>query len=532
MTHLTDSIIVAGYFLLIFITGILVSRRYKDSSADEFITGGKTLNWYQTGFTVIAMAVDPGIIGLAGLGFLWGMYPVQWNGVHVWIVAWFAAMFFIPIYWRSKIYTTPELLEKRFNVQCRAFFSIVMVSILVVTLAFGVYLGALMLKNFLGWSFWMSVALIFGVAGFYVIMGGMRTVLAIDFYQAIYLLITMLIVCVTVLYNVGGISGFASIKILSDAGTRLPSTIPPNDWNLFSTKFYPLPALVLWSPIVGLSWLACNYGLVQRLLAAKSEKDAQKALLMVGGFAGFFVTLCCYFAGVSMRVLAPSILPDEAYPHAIITMFPVGVKGLLVGGIMAALLSTIDGMMTASSALVTEDIYIRFFRPKATGSERKIFIRIVQVVILVITLSIIPFVMKSKSAMTFLQNFYGDVLGVVVAIYLVGMFSKRATPRAAFISMITGVMLSVYLDNFTDINFAYVGIFSFAYAIAATLLLSQFEQPLSDEKLANLTIHTLSDAKAPWVGLKGWPDLWKWALGMAFFWFTATALWEWYVWTR
>ncbi|MFC1608440.1 hypothetical protein ACFL47_10775, partial [Candidatus Latescibacterota bacterium] len=84
------------------------------------------------------------------IGFLWGMYPTQWNAVHVWITTWVAAMFFVPIYWKSNICTTPELLEKRFNVQCRAFFSVVMLSVLIVTLAFGVYLGALVLKKLPG----------------------------------------------------------------------------------------------------------------------------------------------------------------------------------------------------------------------------------------------------------------------------------------------------------------------------------------------------------------------------------------------
>ncbi len=528
MSNYIDSIIVLAYFFIVFIAGYFVSRHYKSATAEEFITGRRSLNWYKTGFTVIAMAVDPGIIGLAGIGFLWGMYATQWNAVHVWITAWFAAMFFVPIYWRTKIYTTPELLEKRFNVQCRVFFSVVMVSVLIVTLAFGVYLGALLLENFLGWSFWMGVVLICAASGFYVIKGGMKTVLAIDFYQAIYLLITIGVVAGMALYKIGGISSLASIKTLNNAGTLMPSVIPPNDWNLYSTVFFPLPAIITWAVIAGQSWLICNYGMVQRLLAAKSERDAQKALLLVGGFS-VFVCICGYIMGTVMRELMPGIKPDESFMKSVLTMFPVGVKGFLVAGIMAALLSTIDGMMTASSALVTEDIYLRFIRPQARGNELKIFNRIVLSIVILITLLIIPFVMKSQTAMGFLQSFYGDVLGVIVALYLVGMFSKRATPKAAFFSMVTGIMLSLYLDIFTEINFAYVGMFSFLYALVATIVLSRFEKPVPDEKLVNLTIYTIPDAKAPWIGLAAWPNLWKWALGMAIGWFMLSALWEFYV---
>ena len=479
--------------------------------------------------TVIAMAVDPGIIGLAGIGFLWGMYPTQWNGVHVWITTWFAAMFFVPIYWRTNISTTPELLEKRFNVQCRAFFSIVMISVLIVTLAFGVYLGALLLNNFLGWSFWVSTALIMAVAGFYVIKGGMRTVLAIDFYQAIFLLVTIGVVAGMALYKIGGISGLASINLLNSAGSKMASTIPPNDWSLFSTTFYPLPTIPTWSVIVGLSWLICNYGLVQRLLTAESERAAQKALLLVGVFCAF-VTISGYIIGTVVRVKMPNIKPDESFMMVVLTMFPAGIRGLLVAGIMAALLSTIDGMMTASSALATEDIYLRFIRPRAGESELKIFSRITLGIILLITLSIIPFVLKSQTAMEFLQSFYGDVLGVVVALYLAGIFSKRATPKAAFFSMVSGIILAVCLDVFTDINFAYVGLFSFLYALAATMILSRLEPQLPDEKLLNLTIHTIEDAQGPWIGLAAWPALKKWAFVMAAGWFVLTAVWELYVW--
>jgi uncharacterized sodium:solute symporter family permease YidK len=121
------------------------------------------------------------------------------------------------------------------------------------------------------------------------------------------------------------------------------------------------------------------------------------------------------------------------------------------------------------------------------------------------------------------------VLGVVVALYVVGIFTTRATPRAAFIAMVTGVAFASALDLFTPVNFTYVGFISFLYTIAATLLLSRFEPRIPREKLLNLTVYTLPDARGPWVGLKTWPALWKWALFIAIIWFSFCALWEWYV---
>jgi uncharacterized sodium:solute symporter family permease YidK len=129
---------------------------------------------------------------------------------------------------------------------------------------------------------------------------------------------------------------------------------------------------------------------------------------------------------------------------------------------------------------------------------------------------------------TFVQDFFGDLLGVVVALYVVGIFSRRATARAALVAMITALILAVGLHIRSDWNFAYRGFLSFVYAVVATLALSRLEPPPDPATLRNLTVHTLEDAKGPWIGLKAWPNLWKWALGLSLGWFAFTAIWEWY----
>ncbi len=232
---MVDSIIVASYFLIIFIAGYFVSRYYRKTSAEEFITGGRSRTWYQIGIALFAMGADPSVMGVAGLGFLWGFYLIQWPGVHMWFTTWFAAMFLVPIYWRSRIITTPEYLEKRFNVQSRAFFSLIMISILVVTLSGALFLGALLLKNLLGWSMMASVVLISAVVSFYVILGGMKTVLSIDFYQGILIIITLFAVTAMALYRIGGFAGFAASGIIGNAGVTLKSIIPPSDWSITTT---------------------------------------------------------------------------------------------------------------------------------------------------------------------------------------------------------------------------------------------------------------------------------------------------------
>jgi solute:Na+ symporter, SSS family len=526
MNNHIDSTIVAGYFIIIFIAGYFVSRHYRKTSAEEFITGGRSRTWYQIGIALFAMGADPSVMGVAGLGFLWGFYLIQWPGVHMWFTTWFAAMFLIPIYWRSRIITTPEYLEKRFNVQCRAFFSLIMISILIVTLAGALYLGALLLKNLLGWSMMASVVLISAVVGFYVILGGMKTVLSIDFYQGILIIITLLVVAAMSLYKIGGFAGFAASGIIGNAGVPLKSIFPPSDWSLTTTKYFPLQAVVVWATIAGVGWMSCNFGMAQRLLAAKSERDAQKSLLFMAVLAVFY-PFCSFLIGAIMRILMPGIKPDESMMKVILTMFPVGVRGLLVAGLMAALLSTIDGMLTASSALFTEDFYLRILRPSAKPNELKMVTRVVEAFTIIITIALFPFVEKSPSAMAFIQSFYGDVLGVVVALFMIGIFTTRVSPWSAFTAMVSGVTFAVILDIFSPVNFTYIGFFSFVFAIVASLVLSRFESPVPTHKLTNLTIHTLPDVEGLWVGLKSWPNLWKWAIFIAVVWFSFSIWWEW-----
>lgn len=527
MTLIIDMLVVLVYFGIVFFAGYFISRRHRRDTASNFLTGGHELNWFQTGLTLVAMSVDTGTMAYAGIGFVWGL-AIQWNSVNLWFTAPLAALFFIPIYWRTKIVTTPELLEKRFNVYCRAFFSVTMTAAIVVMLTTIVYLGALILNDLFNWPVYISALLVIIPAGFYVLMGGMRTVLTINIYQSGFLVVSLLAVTIMAIFKVGGFVEFTKINLLNEAGQPLTSTLPSLDLNLFSDKWYPFPPGIIWAMIAGSAWIACNFAMVQRLLAARSEKDAQMAVLFVGGWH-ILLTLMGYAVGVCARVTMPEVLPDKAFIAVIMEMFPVGVRGLLIAGLIASLLSTIDGMLTSSSTLITEDIYLRFFRPDARERTKKTFSRIVMTAVIVIVMFLIPLAADHQTVMKFVQGFLGDVFGVIIALFLVGIFSRRATPKAAFIAIVSGVAIAIYLDFATELAFTYVGIFSFIYTVIATMLLSLLETPLSAERLRNLTVFTLEDTKGPFVGLSTWSSLWKWMLLMFVLWFGLTFIWEWLI---
>lgn len=533
MQNSIDAIIVIVY--LLFISGLSIHytlKFKKQGSAEDFMTGGHHLPWWKTGFTLVALMFDPGIMGNTALAFVWGYYVVQWNGANIWFTAWFASLFMIGIYWRSKITNTPEYLEKRFNPAARAVFSIIMVVMLVSFMTYGVYMGGVMLNNFLGWNIWLGVSILMVIAAAYVILGGVRTMLAVDVVQGILLIITLVTLGCMGFLLAGGFGGIKALTITGKAGTPLNSLIPPLDFNLTSQNFFPLPAIPTWAVIAGLSWIICNSSMAQRLLATKNEQHSQKSLIMAGGF-NVLILFFAYTAGVAMRKIAPEIKADEAFITLLMRHFPVGVRGFLMIGLVAALLSTVDGLLSASGQLLNQDIFKRFIKPTASESLQKRFTQLSQVVFVGICFLVLPVFMnfsnREGSAYQVLLDFLGDIMGIIIAIYVLGIFFTRTTAKASFVATILGIVIGGIVKFSTDLNFAYRGTLQFLLVIILGLILSRFEKPKTKEELQHLTIWTLDDTKGPFIGLKAWPGLWKWIIGLPLGWFLFTALWELYM---
>jgi solute:Na+ symporter, SSS family len=513
-----DACVVLAYLAAALGVGVLGRRRLQAANAQEFLTGGRALNWKQASLAVIAMTADPGIMGFSGLAFLWGLI-VHWNAVNMWLCAPFAAFFLLPIYWRTGIVTTPEFLERRFNAASRVLVALLMLGFNVVVLTSMLHLGGLVLSRLFGWPVFASTVAVLLIAGVYIVTGGMKALLAINRYQGGLVLAAIVAVAGVSLYHVGGLSGFAAIGIVGESGRVLPSTVPPLDWSPFSRQWFPLPAILCWAPLLSTAWLACNFSFVQCFLATRTLADAQKAMLVLGTWSLTMCTLA-YIAGISMRKLAPGILPDEAFVKAIMTLFPAGLRGILIASLVASLLSAVNGLLMASSTLATQDIYLKLAGP-GRGPSLTTVGRTCQVLVIAAVLMLLPAAGRSRSITAFIQHFMGDVFGVIIAWFLAGAFSRRATPRAAFVGAIAGIVLAVSLDIFTPLNFAYVGFLSFVMAFGATLVLSRLETPPEPWKLKDLTVDANHNGS--------WPGVWAWSLGSFAVYAALTFAWEWYL---
>jgi len=483
------------------------------------------LSWKQAALAVIAMTADPGVMGFSGLAFLWGLV-IHWNAVNMWLCAPFAAFFLLPIYWRTGIVTTPEFLERRFNSTSRVLMALLMLSFNVVVMTSMLYLGGLILSELFHWPVVASTAAVLLIAGVYIVSGGMKALLAVNRWQSGLVLVSIVAVAGAALYRVGGIPGFAAIRVIGESGLPLPSTIPSLDWSPFSRQWYPLPAILCWAPLLSTAWLACNFSFVQCFLATRSLADAQKTMLAVGTWSFIMCTLA-YIAGVSMRQLAPGIVPDKAFLTVIVTMFPPGLRGVLIAGLVASLLSAVNGLIMASSTLATQDIYLKIAASPGEAGLKTVT-RVFQVLFIAVVVALLPAAEHSRSITAYIQHFMGDVFGVIIAWFLVGTFSRRAAPRAALSGAVVGIALAVSLDAFTRLNFAYNGFLSCVATVAVTLILSHWESPPAAGQLRDLTVYA-SDRGADAAAAPSWPGLWKWSIGSLAVYLAITLCWELYL---
>lgn len=521
-----DMIVVLVYFVIIILLGGKVTRKHKKDSLFDYLNGGKDMGWFRTSMTLIATSINVGIIGFVGIGFVWGM-AIQPNAVNLWFSAPLLALFFLPIFWRTKIVTISELLEKRFNLSSRILYSLISSLKNIIILGTSLYLGGFMLEYFFGWNLYFSCIAILLIVGLLNYTGGMKAILTIDFYQGVFVSVIFLLIGFIMLYQVGGLSAFMKIHILSEANKPLPSIQLPFDLSPFSTKWFAMPFGIIWAMLAGASWMAGNFTIVQRLLAAKNEEQAQKAAI----FTGFGNVLSCFIAyiiGVSVRVLHPEILhPDQAYLVAIADYIPLGVRGLIIVGMVAGLVSTINGLITSTTSLFIEDVYLRLIKPTANDGSVKIAAHFVQVIILVLSMLLIPLSSKEFTITRLIQDLVSIPMSVTVSLLGLGVFSTTIKPNAAFFGTVAGIAISlIILFMLPAINFWTRGVVGSFTVILVAIVLSFFEKKPVHYKLDNLTIFTFKGSTTPYVGTIAWKNIIWWMVGIQILWLCFTITWE------
>ena len=427
-----DFIVFFGYCFIILFLGIFIAKRKNSGDSEGYFLASKSLPWWAIGTSLIAANISAEqMIGMAGSGFAIGLAiaSYEWMAALTLILV---AKFMIPIFLEKGIYSMPQYLGIRFDERVRAVLAIFwLVVYIFVNLTSVLYLGALTLETILG------VPLIYGIIGLaifaaiYTIYGGLKAVAWTDVVQVVFLvgggLLTTWLALDAYSDGNGFITGF----------NQLWDDVPGHFEMILSKDhpfYYELPG---WSVLLGGMWIAnisywgFNQYIIQRALAAKSVAEAQKGL-MFAGYLKLLMPIIVVIPGIAAFGFGATLSrPDEAYPWLLAEFVPFGLRGLAFAALIAAIASSLASMTNSTSTIFTMDIYKVHFNKDASEKSLVFVGRIVSALALLVAIFVAPMVENFGQAFQFIQEFTGFVSPGVVAIFILGMFWKRATANAA-----------------------------------------------------------------------------------------------------
>ena len=502
-----DFIIIVIYLVGIIFVGIFAARKSRHSSEGYYLAG-RGLGWVMIGASLFASNISTiHLVGLAASGYneglVWGNF--EWLAAVSLIML---GVIFVPFYFKTKISTLPEFMEKRYGPESRSFLAFISIlSALFVHIGMSLYAGAIIFQNFFGINIYISIVVISVITGIYTILGGLKAVVVTETLQTVFLLAGTIILTGVVVFALRK-SGITTIADLQEH-------IKPGQLSMLHTKkslallgqngfesgltWY---ACFLGYPILGLWYWCSDQTIVQRVLGGRSKEQAQKGAI----FAGFLKLLPVFllvFPGVGAYVLFQDKIGTNAnlaYPVLINNLLPVGVKGIMAAALLAALMSTIAAALNSIASLVAFDIVGRI-RPK---TKDKSLIRIGQIsAILVMLLSILWSSQGSKFSSIFEAiNKVASALAPPVAVVLLfGVLSKRGTRKAAFVTLVVGIILGItcfcldfipisgkmYLTRGLGIPFMMQAFYLFCICTILYFTISVFTPKTSEAQLADCT---------------------------------------------
>lgn len=450
--------IVIGLFAIALI-GIIVwvFKQKQDSSGDYFLAG-RDATWLAIGASIFASNIgSEHLIGLAGAGASSGMAMAHWEiqGWMILILGWV----FVPFYERSMVLTMPEFLEKRYNKESRTILSLIsLVSYVLTKVAVTVYAGGLVFKEVFGiqelWGidfFWIAAIGLVVLTALYTVVGGMKSVLYTSVLQTPILLLGSLVILVLGLKAVGGwdqVLAACSLTPANEYGDTMVNLIRDN-----RDPDFPWLGALIGSSIIGFWYWCTDQFIVQRVLSGKNEQQARRgtifgAYLKLTPVFLFLIPGMIAFAMQKNGVMINGVpftmsTADAAFPSLVAQLLPAGFKGLVVCGILAALMSSLASLFNSSAMLFTIDFYKKY-KPEASEKTLLYVGRLATVVVVVLGILWIP-VMKSVGSV--LYNYLQDVQSVlapgIAAAFLLGILSKRTTPLGGMWGLIIGFFIGI-----------------------------------------------------------------------------------------
>ncbi len=485
-----DFIVLILYFVLIALIGWYASRGSRDSTQDYFL-GGSGIGWMAIGASLFASNISAEhFIGLAGTGSASGLAVGQFEWLAC-LILMLLGWLFVPFYLKTGVFTMPEFLETRFSPACRTYLATVsLVAYVFTKISVAVYAGALVLNTILGWNIWLGATLLIVATGIYTLFGGLKAVIYTDFLQAGILIAGGALLTVLAVGEAGGMGALFA---------ELPSGYF-NLWKSSSHPDFPWTGVLFGAPILGIWYWCTDQMIVQRTLAAKNLSHARKATL----FAGFLKLLPVFILvlpGLAGHILYPDLKPDQMYVTLVNNLLPVGIKGLVIAGLLAALMSSLSSVFNSSSTLVVMDFY-RKYKPAAPEKELVRAGQIATVALVLMGLAWLPLIgLMSEQLYLYLQSVQAYISPPIAAVFLAGLLWKRANGRGAFGALMTGLVLGALrfvseiavkakmlnrglLHDYATFNFLHFAVFLFVVSLGVLVVLSLSAPPPAPAQLA------------------------------------------------
>lgn len=543
-----DWFVIAIYFVLIAGIAAWTMRKKKDS-AQEYFLAGKSLGWFVIGASIFASNIgSEHLVGLAGSGATDGVAMAHFE-LHAWcllVLAWIL----VPFYMRSKVFTMPEFLERRFSPRARTVLSAIsLVAYVLTKLAVGVYAGGMVFMvllpeiSFMGLdSFWVGSVLIIVLTGIYTVLGGMKAVAYTEAFQTVVLILGSAMATILGLQAIGGwdeLKATVGDEMFNLWKPLVPEGVegtwsPVKESGRMAWYFndnYPWVGMLFCAPIIGLWYWTTDQYIVQRVLGAPNETIARRGSIAAAFFKLFPVFIfiipgiICYGLAASGKLPALTIQmigsdgevirdnAQQAFPLMVAHVLPAGVRGLVVAGLLAALMSSLAGAFNASSTLFTIDFYSKI-KPDVS-QEKLVWVgRVATVVMIVIGLLWIPVIRGGKGLYDYLQGVQSYLAPPIAVVFFAGIFNKRLNAKGCLAALYVGFFLGLLRliidtpvklsDGFTyaegsffwiinNMYFQYYSLIIFLISLAVMFVVSYATAPPSYDKIEGLTFGTTTD---------------------------------------
>ncbi|XP_043927497.1 sodium/myo-inositol cotransporter-like [Protopterus annectens] len=474
-----DITVVALYFVTVMGIGFFAMWRSNRSTVSGYFLAGRSMTWIAIGASLFVSNIgSEHFIGLAGSGAASGLAVAAWE-LNALLLLQLLGWVFVPVYIRSQAYTMPDYLSKRYgSTRIKVYFAVLSLVLYIFTkISVDLYAGALFIQESLGWNLYASVILLIGMTALLTITGGLVAVIYTDTVQALLMVVGALTLMTAGLLKVGGFEELKRKYLL--ATPNVTEILMSNNFTHTNyCRIYPKPNSLKMlrdlndedTPWLGFLlgqtpasvWYWCaDQVIVQRVLAAKNIAHAKGATLMAG-FLKILPMFIIVVPGMISRVLFPNevvcINPEHcmavcgsragcsniAYPHLVMNILPVGLRGLMMSVMIAALMSDLDSIFNSASTIFTLDIY-KYLRKTASSRELMIVGRVFVVFMVGISIAWVPIVVEMQGGETYLyiQEVAGYLTPPVAALFLLGVFWKRCNEHGAFCGAMTGSILGV-----------------------------------------------------------------------------------------